>query len=565
MEGIVLCPRCRVRVGKDDLGELICPNCGARICPEAHIVEGKICNQCGWEDPNYYQWQRRQRAGVTASAGGQLGEHRAEKSGRICPKCGVDVEPGVRRCPNCGWLFPTVHGIERATPAGMWQSGARGVAISEHYPPVRGEGKSVPTSRSPLLQGGSMVEARWRGWDFSKVRRFIQPVGAGLFVLGVVAFLTWGSIAAVKYFGGRVGSGRSDAGQTAPVQTDLGAGKVSIFNPIVMPPDGGKVVWSPEGNAFLPGTAIVLSAVPAGCYVFDRWEGIEGASSEVTIDFDPQSRITAYFRLKDTVAPTISEARVAYYSDVGATIKWRTNEPARGRVEYGVTTDYGQVVEESGLSTEHVVRLSGLSSGKMYYFRITSRDECGNEAAAQTERFTTLSFVAEGAGVGERAPDFILPSYKDDHPDSPNNPKSPTYIGDQVSLSQFRGKWVFLNLWNTFCAACLGEFPHILAFYEDEGWANRNSPAAEYVVLTVCLDGRVDRIVKLEEKYKYQTGLFTFPILIDDTEKRTLTGLYRITYVPESLFIDPDGIIRAVKMGQFKSEEEIKQLLQELD
>jgi hypothetical protein len=104
-----------------------------------------------------------------------------------------------------------------------------------------------------------------------------------------------------------------------------------------------------------------------------------------------------------------------------------------------------------------------------------------------------------------------------------------------------------------------------MAFYEDESWANRNSPDAEYVVLTVCLDGRIDRIMKLEEKYKYQTGLFTFPILVDDAEKRTLTGLYRVTYVPVSLFIDPDGVIRAVKMGQFKSEEEIKQLLGELD
>jgi len=564
MEGIVLCPKCRVRVAKDDLGELICPKCGARICPKAHIFEGKICSQCGWEDPNYYLWQRRQRTGVTASAGERLGEYRPEKSGRICPKCGVDVEPGVRRCPNCGWLFPVVHGIERAIPVGMQQPDVRETTVSEHRPSGREEGKFA-SPRSPILRDTLITTVGRREWDFSKARRFIQPVGAGLFVLGVVAFLVWGSIAAVKHFGGKIGDSGSDVGQTTPVQTNTGAGKVSIFNPAVMPPGGGKIIWSPEGNAFLPGTAIVLSAEPADCYVFDRWEGIESTSPEATINFDPQSHITAYFKLKDAVAPTISEARVAYYSDVGATVKWQTNEPARGKVEYGVTTDYGQVVEESELSTEHAVRLSGLSAGKTYYFRITSRDECSNEAAAQTGRFTTLSFVAEGAGVGERAPDFTLPSYKDDYPGSPNNPKSPTYIGDQVSLSQFRGKWVFLNLWNTFCAACLGEFPHIMAFYEDESWANRNSPDAEYVVLTVCLDGRIDRIMKLEEKYKYQTGLFTFPILVDDAEKRTLTGLYRVTYVPVSLFIDPDGVIRAVKMGQFKSEEEIKQLLGELD
>ncbi len=564
MAGKVLCPKCLVVVDEDDIGERVCPRCKARLCPQAHIVEGKICRWCGWQDPNYNLWQKRQLAAAPPVVSRQPAGYPAANAGRICPKCGVDIEGGVRRCPNCGWLFPVVHGIERAIPVGMQQPGVGETTVSEHRPSGRGEGKFA-SPRSPILQDTLITAAGRREWDFSKARRFIQPVGAGLFVLGVVAFLVWGSIAAVKHFGGKIGGSGSDVGQTTPVLTNSGAGKVSIFNPAVMPPDGGKIVWSPEGNAFPPGTAIVLSAVPADCYVFDRWEGIESTLPEATINFDPQSHITAYFKLKDAVAPTMSEARVAYYSDVGATVKWQTNEPARGKVEYGVTTDYGQVVEESELSTEHAVRLSGLSAGKTYYFRITSRDECSNEAVAQTGRFSTLSFVAEGSGVGERAPDFTLPSYKDDHPDSPNNPRSSTYIGDQVSLSQFRGKWVFLNLWNTFCAACLGEFPHILAFYEDESWANRNSPNAEYVVLTVCLDGRVDRIVKLEEKYKYQTGLFTFPILVDDAEKRTLTGLYRITYVPASLFIDPDGIIRAVKMGQFKSEEEIKQLLRELD
>ncbi len=331
-----------------------------------------------------------------------------------------------------------------------------------------------------------------------------------------------------------------------------------------MPPDGGKIVWSPEGNAFEPGTPLVLTAVPAGCYAFDRWEGIEDPSPEVSIDFEPKKIITAHFKLRDTVPPAMTGVKVARYSDVGATVVWRTDEPAIGKVQYGPTTDYGMVVEEGRLATDHAVNLTGLSPGKTYYFRVTSRDECGNEAPAQGGSFTTVSFVTVGYSVGERAPDFTLPSFKDSYPDSPNNPGSPYYIGERVSLSQFRGKWVFLNLWNTFCAACLGEFPHIRAFYEADRWADRNSKDADWVVITVCIDGRTDRIVKLEEKYKYQIGLFTFPILVDDAEKRTLTDLYRITYVPKSVFIDPDGIIRAVKTEQLKSVEEIGELVRGL-
>ncbi len=566
MAGKVLCPKCLVVVDEDDIGERVCPRCRSRLCPNAHIVEAKICVRCGWEDPNYYLWQKRQREAAVSPRGVQPDEYRAAKSGRICPKCGVDAEPGARRCSNCGWLFPPVSGIERATPAGTPSPAVphETVPVRRVEAEVRGEQQAVLMPRSPLLAELGTGRGRWRDRGFGGLWRLLWRVGAGLVVLCVVVPLVWGGYAGVKkYVADRAGAGGEDSGPVAE-QPASGGGKVYPFSPGVVPPGGGTVSWLPEGSAFEPGTRLMLSAQPGDCYVFDRWEGIAGQSPEVTIDFDPENTVTAHFRLKDTVPPAITGVRVARYSDIGATIVWQTDEPAAGRVQYGLTTEYGMAVEDKRLATDHAVRLTGLSPGKTYYFSVTSEDRCGNQTAVHTGKFTTLSFVAVGYSVGERAPDFTLPSYKDSYPDSPNNPQSPYYTGEQVTLSQFRGKWVFLNLWNTFCAACLGEFPQIREFYESEQWANRNSRDADWVVVTVCIDGRTDRIVKLEEKYKYQIGLFTFPILVDDTEKRTLTELYRITYVPKSVFIDPDGIIRAVRTEQFKSVEEIVELAREL-
>ncbi|MGB8706701.1 MAG: hypothetical protein WCD72_01965, partial [Dehalococcoidia bacterium] len=62
MQKIILCPRCHVQVKRDNLGELLCPNCNLRLCPKAHIFDGKICPYCGWEDPNYSLWQKAQKA-----------------------------------------------------------------------------------------------------------------------------------------------------------------------------------------------------------------------------------------------------------------------------------------------------------------------------------------------------------------------------------------------------------------------------------------------------------------------------------------------------------------------
>jgi peroxiredoxin len=563
----VLCPKCLVLVDEDDIGERVCPRCKARLCPQAHVVEGKICVRCGWEDPNYNLWQKRQRAAAQPAVSQQPKGH-AAKAGQICPKCGVDVEAGLRRCPNCGWLFPPARGVERAAPSAMPSPSTPPVIADYSRVPLRDRVPAVPGEPSPILKGRGAKGVVRREWNFSPVRRFLQPVGAGLLVLGVIAGVVFGVYSGVvKHEGPGEGAGQKTGADEAPAQPALGAGKIYPFKPAVLPPEGGKIVVSPEGSAFEPGAPLTLSAVAAPCYAFERWEGVEGvegSSPEVTVNFDPKKSITACFKLKDATAPAITGMKVSRYSDIGATIIWRTDEPAKGKVEYGVTKDYGASVEETAFITEHVVNLTGLSPGKTYYFSVTAEDECGNEAAAQSGSFTTVSFVPQGYSVGERAPDFTLPSYKDSYPDSPNNPSSPYYIGDQVSLSQFRGKWVLLNLWNTFCAACIGEFPHLRAFYGDEGWANRNSADARWVVVTVCLDGRTDRIVKLEEKYKYQVGLFTFPILVDDGEKRIVTELYRVTYVPKSVFIDPDGIIRAVKVGQFRSVEEVEELATQL-
>jgi len=183
---------------------------------------------------------------------------------------------------------------------------------------------------------------------------------------------------------------------------------------------------------------------------------------------------------------------------------------------------------------------------------------------------TTLRKIPVGTRVGERAPDFTLPYYHDDNPDSPNK------RGKTETLSEYIGKKkILLNFWNTFCGACIGEFPIIREIYEDEKLADRNSEYSDFAVITVCIDITIneaaDRIDKLEKKYSDEIddrsgakiGRFTFPILLDvkgETKKD-----YNVWTIPETIFIDSDGIIREIKLGRFGSKEEIEAILKSLD
>ncbi|MBO0859416.1 MAG: fibronectin type III domain-containing protein [Chloracidobacterium sp.] len=78
-------------------------------------------------------------------------------------------------------------------------------------------------------------------------------------------------------------------------------------------------------------------------------------------------------------------------SGVGATITWSTNMPADSLVEYGLTTAYGNQVSLKTLATSHKLTLIGLSSGKLYHYRVKSTDEAGNLSTSGGFTFTTTN------------------------------------------------------------------------------------------------------------------------------------------------------------------------------
>ena len=102
---------------------------------------------------------------------------------------------------------------------------------------------------------------------------------------------------------------------------------------------------------------------------------------------DPQRLTTA----TDTRPPSISslkvEGSVSKTSDQvflsQLVISWDTDEPSTSQVEYGegTGTTYAQKSQEdSNLTYNHVVVISGLGTSKVYHLRALSKDKAGNEA-----------------------------------------------------------------------------------------------------------------------------------------------------------------------------------------
>ena len=95
----------------------------------------------------------------------------------------------------------------------------------------------------------------------------------------------------------------------------------------------------------------------------------------------------------DTVAPIITAEQVTNLAQTTETVTWTTDEPASSQDEYD--NDSGEPYANSTtfvptLVTSHLVNLTGLTAGIIYYYRVKSQDAVPNLATGIEKTFQTL-------------------------------------------------------------------------------------------------------------------------------------------------------------------------------
>ncbi|MFL0504777.1 TlpA family protein disulfide reductase [Ureibacillus sp. 179-F W5.1 NHS] len=110
-----------------------------------------------------------------------------------------------------------------------------------------------------------------------------------------------------------------------------------------------------------------------------------------------------------------------------------------------------------------------------------------------------------------------------------------TLEGEVLSLSDFKGKKVFINFWATWCPPCRAEMPDIQKFSEDE----------DVLVLAINLTHTEDSLLTVDN-FIQEKG-FDFPVLVD--ENGEVAELFRVQAYPTSYMIDTSGRIQFVALG----------------
>ena len=135
------------------------------------------------------------------------------------------------------------------------------------------------------------------------------------------------------------------------------------------------------------------------------------------------------------------------------------------------------------------------------------------QVEAKEQRSVAVS-TPESPRVGFRAPTFSLPDLH----------------GNEVNLSDLRGKVVLVNFWATWCGPCVIEMPSMEKLYRE--FHNEG-----FEILAVSNDSQGQLVTK---PFKEQFGL-TFPILHDLHHE--VNAAYHIRSIPASMLIGKDGVI----------------------
>ncbi len=187
--------------------------------------------------------------------------------------------------------------------------------------------------------------------------------------------------------------------------------------------------------------------------------------------------------------------------------KKKKKSTKRTLLEYGIIALVALILYATGLHTEVI---GFMQRGLLATGLITPKIETSHQNETDNELATTTT---------SNQADFNLTLMDED--------------GNTLSLADFKGKAIFMNMWATWCPPCIAEMPNINNLYKEMG--------REVAFVMVSLDDDFETAKAFNSRKGFDLPIYTL--------QSHRPAMYQSTTVPTTYVISADGQLMMTHKG----------------